>query len=146
MTVSVAGIESVLQVLRYLHLGRPHRYLVFLMCVNAVLQLLCVGTVMGKSVNLLDLISNFIGVAIVLQVDELLASYIQIKDIDPKLLTERSWQTRMLLRSKLGLVVFFGFIVYIVTLSIWYTDKWCVLYFFSCLIFMITSCAYGFMG
>jgi hypothetical protein len=117
------GIDSVHQVLKYIHLGRSHRTLVAFMYVNAVLQLLCVGTVMGKSVSLLDLISNFIGVAIVLQVDELLASYIKIKDIDPHLL-KKSWHTRMLLRSKIALVVIFGFCVYGVTLTIWYTDKW----------------------
>ena len=86
---------------------------------------------MGKSVSLLELISNFIGVAIVLQVDELLASYMKIKDIDPKLLTEKSWQTKMLLRSKIALVIFFGFLVYIITLTIWYSDKWYVAFLFN---------------
>lgn len=80
---------------------------------NAVFQLLCVGVVMEKSVGLLDLISNFIGVAIVLQVDELLASYLKIKDIEPKLLSDSSWKTKMLLSSKLAIVVFFGILVYL---------------------------------
>jgi len=64
------------------------------------------------------------GVAIVLQVDELLASYIRIRDIDTDLLTEKSWQIRMLMRSKIGLVILFGLCVYLVTLAIWYTDRW----------------------
>jgi hypothetical protein len=47
--------------LRYIHLGKGYRGLVFLMNLNSVMQLLCVGVVMGKSINLLTLISNFVG-------------------------------------------------------------------------------------
>jgi hypothetical protein len=65
------------------------------------------------------------GVAIILQVDELLASYIKIKDIEPKLLSGvGSWKTKMLLSSKMALVVILGSCVYLVTLAVWYTDKW----------------------
>lgn len=105
---------------------------------NAVFQLLCVGVVMGKSVGLLDLISNFIGVAIVLQVDELLASYLKIKDIEPKLLSDSSWKTKMLLSSKLAIVVFFGILVYLVTLAVWYSDEWYIrLYYFILFIIIL---------
>lgn len=65
------------------------------------------------------------GVAIILQVDELLASYVKIKDINPKLLSGAgSWKTKMLLSSKLALVVILGFCVYLITLVVWYTDRW----------------------
>lgn len=47
--------------LRYIHLGKGYRVLVFLMNLNCFMQLLCVGVVMGKSTDLLDLIGNFVG-------------------------------------------------------------------------------------
>lgn len=78
---------------------------------------------MGKSEDLLDLISNFVGVAIVLQIDEFLAGYIRIKDIDPTLLGKKSWRTRMMLKSKLWLIGLAAFIVYAVTLTIWRVDS-----------------------
>ena len=59
--ICIAGIEAIHHVLRYVHLGHGYRLLKFLMIVNSLLQLLCVGVVMGKSINLLTLISNFVG-------------------------------------------------------------------------------------
>jgi hypothetical protein len=56
-----AGIESIHHMLRYIHLGREYRMLIFLVTLNCIMQLLCVGVVMGKSINLLTLISNFVG-------------------------------------------------------------------------------------
>lgn len=132
--------------LRYIHLGRGYRLLVCLMNINCVMQLLCVGVVMGKSEDLLNLISNFIGmyiknvalrdclvdslrlwrctgVAIVLQIDEFLASYIRIKDIDPDLLEKKSWRTKMMLKSKMWLIILAGLIVYAVTLACWRVDS-----------------------
>lgn len=47
--------------LRYCHLGSPHRWKVALIVINGVLQMIAIGAVMGKSTNMLDLISNFIG-------------------------------------------------------------------------------------
>jgi hypothetical protein len=47
--------------LRYIHLGAGYRLLVFLMNLNCFMQLLCVGVVMGKSEDLVDLIGNFVG-------------------------------------------------------------------------------------
>eukprot|EP00603_Paraphysomonas_imperforata_P001985 CAMPEP_0114428446 /NCGR_PEP_ID=MMETSP0103-20121206/8928_1 /TAXON_ID=37642 ORGANISM="Paraphysomonas imperforata, Strain PA2" /NCGR_SAMPLE_ID=MMETSP0103 /ASSEMBLY_ACC=CAM_ASM_000201 /LENGTH=512 /DNA_ID=CAMNT_0001597659 /DNA_START=136 /DNA_END=1671 /DNA_ORIENTATION=+ len=91
LACAYAGIESIHHMLRYIHLGAGYRVLVFIMNLNSIMQLLCVGVVMGKSTNLLTLISNFVGVAVVLQIDEFLASYVQIKDIDTDLLGEKSW-------------------------------------------------------
>jgi len=56
-----AGIESIHHMLRYIHLGKGYRILVFLMNINCLMQLLCVGVVMGKSENLVSLIGNFVG-------------------------------------------------------------------------------------
>ena len=64
-----------------------------------------------------------VGVAIVLQIDELLASYLRIKDIDPKMLSEKSWRSKMLLSSKLWLVLICGISVYGVTQFFWQYDK-----------------------
>jgi uncharacterized membrane protein len=44
-----------------MHLLKKFPILVAMTILNALLQLLCVGVVMGKSVGLLDLVSNFIG-------------------------------------------------------------------------------------
>ena len=59
----------------------------------------------------------------VLQIDEFLASYIRIKDIDPELLGEKSWRTKMRLKSKIFLVIIAAFIVYVVTAVIWRVDS-----------------------
>lgn len=123
LSCAYAGIESIHHMLRYIHLGKGYRILVFLMNLNCLMQLLCIGVVMGKSEDLLDLISNFVGVAIVLQIDEFLAGYIRIKDIDPTLLGKKSWRTRMMLKSKLWLIGLAAFIVYAVTLTIWRVDS-----------------------
>lgn len=58
-----------------------------------------------------------------LQIDELLASYLRIKDIDPKMLSEKSWRSKMLLSSKLWLVLICGISVYGVTQFFWQYDK-----------------------
>ena len=63
------------------------------------------------------------GVAVVLQIDEFLASYIRIKDIDPELLGTKSWRTKMRLKSKIFLITIAGFIVYSVTVIIWRVDS-----------------------
>lgn len=47
--------------LRFIHLRKTYPLLVLMIVLNGILQLLCVGVVMGKSVGLLDLIGNFIG-------------------------------------------------------------------------------------
>jgi len=117
-----AGIESIHHMLRYIHLGKGYRILVFLMNINCLMQLLCVGVVMGKSENLVSLIGNFVGVAIVLQIDEFLAVYIGIKDIDPLLLEKKSWRTKMMLKSKMWLIAIAALIVYAVTLTCWRVD------------------------
>jgi hypothetical protein len=108
---------------------------------------------MGKSENLLNLICNFVGkysisllcclpfsfasitshptiitcmyvgVAIVLQIDEFLASYIRIKDIDPELLEKKSWRTKMMLRSKIWLILIAALLVYCVTVACWRLDS-----------------------
>jgi hypothetical protein len=59
-----AGIESIHHMLRYIHLGKGYRFMVFLMNVNCLMQLLCVGVVMGKSEDLVSLIGNFVGKSI----------------------------------------------------------------------------------
>ena len=58
-----------------------------------------------------------------LQIDELLAGYLRIKDIDRKLLAEKSWRSKMLLSSKLWLVGICGMLVYGVTQFFWQYDK-----------------------
>lgn len=64
-----------------------------------------------------------IGVAVVLQIDEFLASYVRIKDIDPELLGDKSWRTKMRLKSKIFLVLIAACIVYAVTAAIWKVDS-----------------------
>jgi len=119
----VAGIESIHHMLRYIHLGKGYRILVFLMILNCFMQMLCVGVVMGKSEDLLDLIGNFVGVAIVLQIDEFLASYIRIRDIDEELLEKKSWRTKMMLKSKIWLITIAALIIYGITLACWRLDS-----------------------
>lgn len=59
----------------------------------------------------------------VLQIDEFLASYIRIKDIDPELLGGKSWRTKMRLKSKIFLILIAAAIVYAVTAVIWRVDS-----------------------
>lgn len=59
----------------------------------------------------------------VLQIDEFLASYVRIKDIDPELLGDKSWRTKMRLKSKIFLVLIAACIVYAVTAAIWKVDS-----------------------
>jgi len=58
----------------------------------------------------------------VLQIDEFLAVYIGIKDIDPLLLEKKSWRTKMMLKSKMWLIAIAALIVYAVTLTCWRVD------------------------
>ena len=58
-----------------------------------------------------------------LQIDEFLASYIRIKDIDVHLLGAKSWRTKMRLKSKMFLVSMAGCLVYVVTVVIWRVDS-----------------------
>lgn len=60
--------------------------------------------------------------AIVLQIDEFLAVYIGIKDIDPGLLEKKSWRTKMMLKSKMWLIGLAAMLVYAVTLTCWRVD------------------------
>lgn len=64
----------------------------------------------------------YIGVAIVIQIDDLLAMYIRIKDICPGLLRNNNWKQRMDLSSKIALIAILGFVVYAIILMVWYTD------------------------
>lgn len=118
-----AGIECIHHMLRYVHLGKGYRLLVFLMNVNCVMQLLCVGVVMGKSEDMVNLIGNFVGVAIVLQIDEFLAVYIRIKDINPQLLESKSWRKKMMLNSKMWVIAIAAAFVYVVTIVCWRVDS-----------------------
>jgi hypothetical protein len=58
---SEGGIESFHDMLRFIHLRKTFPVLVLMIVLNGLLQLLCIGVVMGKSVGLLDLVGNFIG-------------------------------------------------------------------------------------
>lgn len=67
-----------------------------------------------------------------LQIDEFLASYIRIKDVDPELLEKKSWRTKMMLKSKIWLITIAAVVVYIMTISCWRFDSlYCASYQFE---------------
>ena len=67
-----------------------------------------------------------------LQIDEFLASYIHIKDIEAELLEKKSWRTKMMLKSKMWLISLAACIVYAVTLTVWRMDSlYCASYQFE---------------